>query len=540
MNQRSQTSFTDIIESIQRVASNLNRQFQIWLNESGLKRLKLKKNAYLLIGGFVAFIMVFVFIPASIRMMSGMNQLKMTTIKRGLYQYNNFENKESYLQNIKEKKNNDVLAKSSLLVIPVLDNPVVSRIKASIPQYITEKSLEENDFITQLAISKQIVIYFFPYQNMELFYSFYDNIVLRNGLWNIIIYVTVPEVFDRLKLDRIPVVLLKKSEDDQGTIGDPLSSIVIQKISAILEDGYSVTFIGADVSLVKPLPRSYSCYDCDIHVPSFPITNLAYAFIIFHPTIMTLSYMHELQKSPSLLIKLYEAKEDSGIITEILDTVVSGATLFDMYNIYKLDKENDVAVVIHNDLQTESDKLFRMMDMNLYTPLLPIYYNIDKKLLIYENPFIPDQPDAQELRLLNAIKISRLLNRVLVLPMFNCGDSVYSFTMDPHVQDSVRKAFVETPAIKLDQLIPQKTKISFIPYIYIIFIIFITYIIFIPSSYYAEFSYITELEFRTIAQSTEYFEYQVINLSGLNEYKLDNIRVYDNLLFDGIIKRFAI
>ena len=53
--------------------------------------------------------------------------------------------------------------------------------------------------------------------------------------------------------------------------------------------------------------------------------------------------------------------------------------------------ENDVSVLIHNDLAAESDKLFRYMDLNLYTPLLPLYYSLDKKILIYDNTYIPDQ-----------------------------------------------------------------------------------------------------------------------------------------------------
>lgn len=34
-----------------------------------------------------------------------------------------------------------------------------------------------------------------------------------------------------------------------------------------------------------------------------------------------------------------------------------------------------------------------------------------------------DELESQELRLYNAIKISRLMNRILILPVFHCGDS---------------------------------------------------------------------------------------------------------------------
>lgn len=87
--------------------------------------------------------------------------------------------------------------------------------------------------ISQLAISKQIIIYFFPYRNMEFFYSVYDNIIIKNALWNVIIYVTNQDVYNRLSQDKIPVVLLEKDPQDQGNIDGELSKVIMGNINTV-------------------------------------------------------------------------------------------------------------------------------------------------------------------------------------------------------------------------------------------------------------------------------------------------------------------
>lgn len=46
-----------------------------------------------------------------------------------------------------------------------------------------------------------------------------------------------------------------------------------------MNEGYSVVFMGADVTLIKPLPRTYNCYDCDIHIPAFTLNYLVDCFL---------------------------------------------------------------------------------------------------------------------------------------------------------------------------------------------------------------------------------------------------------------------
>ena len=62
---------------------------------------------------------------------------------------------------------------------------------------------------------------------------------------------------------------------------------------------------------------------------------------------------------------------------------------------------------------------------------------------------------------------------------------------------------------------------------------------FLHSRYY-EISHMSEMNFKRQLSESSYYNTPVIHLSGLNEFKLDNIRLYDNILLEGVVKRYSV
>lgn len=81
----SQIDWNRIYRNIQDFVNETVLSIREAINDGSFRRIKLKKNVYLVLGGFIAFLFLTVVVPRSIGMIGGGNSARIMKAQRSLY-----------------------------------------------------------------------------------------------------------------------------------------------------------------------------------------------------------------------------------------------------------------------------------------------------------------------------------------------------------------------------------------------------------------------------------------------------------------------
>ncbi len=218
--------------------------------------------------------------------------------------------------------------------------------------------------------------------------------------------------------------------------------------SVVLEMGYTVLLMDADIVFLKnPFPY-LQCNTCDILIQAesgFFTRNSG--FYMAHPTKLAKKLHHLMLKSYKVspefsdqpcmngLINILE--EQDGLKVEILDNQLfpNGERYFDIGKRMFAGNNpcNDCVIVHNNNILYHANKVYRFKEHLLWMLDRDGYYsNPTAKYIMYDNPqdFDMDTRQMEDIALKNAILLGELLDRIVILPKFYCFQCLHTSCID--------------------------------------------------------------------------------------------------------------
>jgi len=232
------------------------------------------------------------------------------------------------------------------------------------------------------------------------------------------------------------------------------------------------------VYLKDPLPYM-KCWNCDIEVlVDSTDTNLNAGFVLYRATENTVKLSQrriELgakmkQNDQRIFNKAIIQMKDNLTISKLKKSeFLSGQAYFTKGNRYFADDypKCEECVVIHNNwIKSEAAKIYRFKENHLWMYDKDGYYSdSNRKYITYNNPidFSKKTSEYERKALENALSISRITNRTLILPKFHCKnfkECSLNFKFSLEAFDSVFQNMYREHTFLTHPKVPQRVKDS--------------------------------------------------------------------------------
>ena len=294
-------------------------------------------------------------------------------------------------------------------------------------------------YATRYAVDKKIIISVIDSAYIEMALNFWESSLVKFGIINYLFICLNEKAKSLLPREANECLVIEKHTNAEnytqfGTAQFNQKVMIKTEISLrLLEMGYSVIISDADIFFLKNPMSYFTCIDCDLIVQDNTQNNSEAnsGFYMVKPTKGAMELQRRsIQESnvankndQNMMNMLIRRMNKMGTIKVVfLDNAkfLPGNVFFNP-NDFMIDYDCSNCVMVHNNwvigLRT---KIYRFKEMGMWVVDTDGYYSsTTNRYIMYHNPWwarFPQEKAAIEL----ALNIAHALNRILILPQFNC------------------------------------------------------------------------------------------------------------------------
>jgi len=288
--------------------------------------------------------------------------------------------------------------------------------------------------------NKSVILAMVDAGYVDMALNFYETSILPYGLSNMLFVSLIPEACEDLR--RYNLSCFTYANDSGGRKESSyMSKIFLGKMNIrstftyeALSWGYSILQVDIDVLFFHNPYSYFTCLDCGIESLQDGIKNYINAgFLLIRSNSKTIQAYNEMvarakqnpmSEDQANLNKIVHQRK---VKYRVLDAkkFVCGLDYYESPKRYFADtaKPCPNCVVVHNNwIVSKPAKVYRFKEMLQWVVDLNGYYSSTSELyLLYNNSNSKPGSNLEKTALTNALAISQLLNRTLILPKFHCG-----------------------------------------------------------------------------------------------------------------------
>lgn len=303
------------------------------------------------------------------------------------------------------------------------------------------------DCLEKFSKDKKIIITFVEKKNLDISRNFYEISIKKNNITNFMFICWNYDIHKKFLLNNIPSYFFKKKYAKNDLILDKLNIEKVQLYLDILKRGYSLLVSEPEVIFLKNpwIYENDNKYDYTFTVDGinnqnsgFYLLNSKKSCIKFFETILKYRNLNEdnFYKIFNYFLRDFSKRNKINVNAFDVSIYRNGLNYFDTYPLY-FDNICSDCIIIHNNwINNVETKIYRFKEHLMWRLDDNQYYSSrENKYLTYKN-FYPVEWNIEKIKeneinqLINALIISRMLDRILILPKFSCKRGICSQSLE--------------------------------------------------------------------------------------------------------------